>query len=443
MSRRVESYLPVIKQARGYYSNYPVYALVKDTGGQVYNVQSYGATGLGLVNDTVAFNKAITAGAGSTVYVPTGTYLLTPGVLNSIPSNTQIIGAGGAILKIPNAYNGTNNLLQVVSANNVLVSNLVLDGNRTNQSGGTQYGFYLSTSTNCTVQNVTTKNFNGDGHQLYNCTGCLVLGCTSTNNVYHGFEAEQCTGCRYEGNRGYSNTLHGLLISPGEVASQGSSGNTFMGNVFDLNAQYGIAVNADNGDVGKFLSGDNIIANNIVRSNTQYGINIYKQNNFVLTGNDISLNGFFGIYLFESANNVITNNFIHNNSQVGTGSYDEILMEGYSSDNTRPAKNNIVTGNLILIDGTTMARYAISEGTANDGPNTISGNIIPSAGSSGKINSQFATDVLDSVYRGTGAPGITAPQGSIYARTDGNSSSTRLYVNTNGSTGWVAITTAS
>ena len=46
------------------------------------------------------------------------------------------------------------------------------------------------------------------------------------------------------------------------------------------------------------------------------------------------------------------------------------------------------------------------------------------------------------VLGGTGAPTMAAPQGSLYLRTDGSSTSTRLYVNTNGSTGWTAVTTA-
>lgn len=44
---------------------------------------------------------------------------------------------------------------------------------------------------------------------------------------------------------------------------------------------------------------------------------------------------------------------------------------------------------------------------------------------------------------GHGAPTLTAPKGSFYARTDGSSSSTRLYVNSTGTGGWVAVTTAS
>jgi hypothetical protein len=46
------------------------------------------------------------------------------------------------------------------------------------------------------------------------------------------------------------------------------------------------------------------------------------------------------------------------------------------------------------------------------------------------------------VYWGSGAPTISADKGSLYLRTDGSSTSTRAYINTNGSTTWTAITTA-
>ena len=56
----------------------------------------------------------------------------------------------------------------------------------------------------------------------------------------------------------------------------------------------------------------------------------------------------------------------------------------------------------------------------------------------------FLTAGTDSpgIYSGAGAPTISAAQGSLYLRTDGSSTSTRAYINTNGSTTWTAITTA-
>ncbi len=49
------------------------------------------------------------------------------------------------------------------------------------------------------------------------------------------------------------------------------------------------------------------------------------------------------------------------------------------------------------------------------------------------------------IYVGTGSPNgsLTAAQGSIFLNVAGSSSSTRMYVNSNGTTGWVAFTTAS
>lgn len=46
------------------------------------------------------------------------------------------------------------------------------------------------------------------------------------------------------------------------------------------------------------------------------------------------------------------------------------------------------------------------------------------------------------IYFGSGAPTISAAQGSLYIRSDGSSTSTRLYVNSNGSTTWTGVTTA-
>jgi hypothetical protein len=46
------------------------------------------------------------------------------------------------------------------------------------------------------------------------------------------------------------------------------------------------------------------------------------------------------------------------------------------------------------------------------------------------------------VYIGSGAPTVAAAKGSIYLRSDGSSASTRLYVS-DGSTTWIAVTTAS
>ena len=46
------------------------------------------------------------------------------------------------------------------------------------------------------------------------------------------------------------------------------------------------------------------------------------------------------------------------------------------------------------------------------------------------------------VYVGSGVPTVAAAKGSLYLRSDGTSTATRLYVS-DGSTTWIAVTTAS
>ena len=46
------------------------------------------------------------------------------------------------------------------------------------------------------------------------------------------------------------------------------------------------------------------------------------------------------------------------------------------------------------------------------------------------------------VYFGSGAPTVSAAKGSLYLRTDGSSTSTRAYINTDGGTTWTNLVTA-
>lgn len=76
-------------------------------------------------------------------------------------------------------------------------------------------------------------------------------------------------------------------------------------------------------------------------------------------------------------------------------------------------------------------------GTAN----LANGVAVPAGGSSAAFVHVSSTAGLG-IYFGSGAPTVSAAQGSLYIRTDGSSTSTRLYVNTNGTTGWTNVTTA-
>lgn len=70
-------------------------------------------------------------------------------------------------------------------------------------------------------------------------------------------------------------------------------------------------------------------------------------------------------------------------------------------------------------------------------------NVATPAGGSAAASVRLGTTTALGVYFGSGAPTVSAAQGSLYMRTDGSSTSTRMYVNSDGGTTWVAVTTAS
>jgi hypothetical protein len=71
----------------------------------------------------------------------------------------------------------------------------------------------------------------------------------------------------------------------------------------------------------------------------------------------------------------------------------------------------------------------------------LSGTAVPAGGTTG-AGYKFSSTANLGVFFGSGAPTLSAAQGSLYLRTDGSSTSTRMYVNTNGAATWTAVTTA-
>ncbi|MFA9204924.1 MAG: hypothetical protein ACEQSH_00550 [Bacteroidia bacterium] len=66
---------------------------------------------------------------------------------------------------------------------------------------------------------------------------------------------------------------------------------------------------------------------------------------------------------------------------------------------------------------------------------------IPAGGTAAK-GLMLSSTANFGVFFGSGAPSLSAAKGSIYLRSDGSTTNDRMYVNTNGSTTWTAVTTA-
>lgn len=106
-------------------------------------------------------------------------------------------------------------------------------------------------------------------------------------------------------------------------------------------------------------------------------------------------------------------------------------------------------GNISALTGNVTAAGLISAGTSIGATTTITaggqitstaGNLVCSAPGLGVILGGGAKVVC-----GTGDPSVglvSAPQGSLYLNLAGSGTGDRAYINTNGTTGWTAITTA-
>lgn len=120
-----------------------------------------------------------------------------------------------------------------------------------------------------------------------------------------------------------------------------------------------------------------------------------------------------------------------------------------STDDGTPPTYGYKLAVVTVVNGAaSIANASIADGRTQTGANAISGQLKvqpntapPAAGLSTSGILMSSTSNLG-IFYGSGAPTFSAAQGSIYMRTDGSSTSTRMYVNTTGSTTWTNFTSA-
>ena len=126
-----------------------------------------------------------------------------------------------------------------------------------------------------------------------------------------------------------------------------------------------------------------------------------------------------------------------NNVSVGVAFSDPILS-GAVIDNSVIGGTTKAAGSFTSVTSTGAVTGTTISGTGT--VTAINATAITAGGSAAVLATATAGFGL---YLGSGAPTITAAKGSLYLRSDGSSTSTRLYSNSDGATTWVAVTTAS
>jgi hypothetical protein len=177
-----------------------------------------------------------------------------------------------------------------------------------------------------------------------------------------------------------------------------------------------------------------------------------------------------GINVLGNITSLGTSNcFVGNGSQLSNVVAVGVGAAGLVSTTGNVTGGNILTGGAISAAGNITCGFINATGNISLTGNVIAGNLTsPNAANVlGNIQGgNFRTDgqavvmsatappiggiaayLMSStanlgVFFGSGAPTLSAAKGSLYLRTDGTTTNDRMYVNTNGSTTWTAVTTA-
>lgn len=187
------------------------------------NIRDHGAKGDGLTDDTAAIQAALSAGAGKGVFIPAGTYIVTPSAARwlAFSSNTVIEGAGEAsIIKVKDQAGSYGALFApssfVAAVSNVTFRNFVIDQNVQNVAGQVdltnadttgQSAILAFNPNHVRVEKMRFRNVGGIQTVYLNGNDVTVEGCH-----FSWVRARSITGARYDNTTVYVNaTLHSIV----------------------------------------------------------------------------------------------------------------------------------------------------------------------------------------------------------------------------------------
>lgn len=289
------------------------------------------------VSDQTEINAALTAlgAVGGKVVLLEGTFSVTGSI--NVPSNCSVEGQGnGTVLTIPANNNGSFNIIQNSDQTNgnsgIRISNFKIDGNKANNTAGTQRGIYLNKATYSTIEKMSVVNLRNDGMFL--------------------------TGASYN------------ILSLNTCQSNGSNGITLA------------------------IASNNKVIGNILQSNSIRGISLGSSDFNTIIANTCQGNNQHGIFINGSSNNVVSSNGCLENGQSATATYDNIHIEIGSNYNnvqgnscrqgaltnkprygirveSSDCNGNLVTNNDLYTGGATGAFSDVGTGTVTTAGNKL------------------------------------------------------------------------
>lgn len=317
-------------------------------GAQIISVKdaAYGAVGDGTTDDTAAIQAAVTAaGTSKLCFFPAGTYIISSPI--NLVSGGSYIGTGWtSVIKQQNNANQTR-LVQWPSGTNTncLMADIMIDGNRANNTSVTCFGLYAFALQYSNFRNVRVQQVNGDAWRLDGASG----GFANTTSTVH---LEDCWAYGNANNGAvFTSFAADVHVHGGDYGFNGASAITLQAGSCSIRDA---ALWGTTGGVGLLVGGQsNQITNCNIEGNSQHGVAVNQ----------------FGSYT------LITGCKIYANSTAGNGLYDGISVNGISGTPTTGVviENNFIYPNL-FIGGTTQA-HAINFGAFHQQCTAIGNNV--------------------------------------------------------------------
>jgi hypothetical protein len=361
--------------------------------------------------DTVTIaNTAVSTNAG------TGALIVAGGV--GISGNLYVTGdIVGNIVVAGSTFVGN------VTAGNLLTGGLVsAAGNVT--GGNIRTAGLVSAAGNVIGGNLLSATLSLSGNVLSAIN--TIANVTTTANISSG---NLLTG-------GFAsatgNVTGGNLRTTGQMSA---SGNVTGGNVNTA----GLLTATGNVTGGNLLATANVIATGNVTGGNVLSTTLVQGTILSATGNVIGGNINTAGQVSATANITGGNLFV-----VAAGA---IITAGNITGGNVLGGANV---NATLFTGTTISVAAnISGGNILSGAvisavgnaRILSGTAVPAGGTAG-AGYKMSSVTNFGIFFGSGAPTLIAAKGSLYMRTDGSSSSDRMYINTDGASAWTAVFTA-